>query len=133
MITFVACILLLLYFSWSYLTVNDVTTTPDDPPQFIALKEYHPTDDVSHFDLKPFRFEGTMDEFLAKIPKGEVVYKDEQRAELVYTTPIFRFKDDVVIELRDGSVHIRSASRVGMGDLGVNYRRIRTLSSVKSE
>lgn len=51
----------------------------------------------------------------------------------VATTRIFRFKDDVTLSLsREGNatvVNIRSASRVGKGDLGVNARRIRRLQA----
>ena len=47
------------------------------------------------------------------------------------TTFWFGFKDDVVVRIRpDGArtrVDVRSASRVGLGDVGTNARRIRTL------
>jgi hypothetical protein len=53
------------------------------------------------------------------------------RIETVATTPWFGFKDDVVIRViadTTGSrVDVRSVSRVGRGDLGVNARRIRAL------
>ena len=51
------------------------------------------------------------------------------RIEATATTPVFRFKDDVVIRVRphDGGsrVDIRSVSRIGGGDLGKNASRIR--------
>ncbi|MES4792993.1 MAG: DUF1499 domain-containing protein, partial [Chloroflexota bacterium] len=47
----------------------------------------------------------------------------------VATVPVFHFKDDVTITVKpDGErvmVNVRSRSRVGKGDLGVNARRIR--------
>lgn len=54
---------------------------------------------------------------------------DDHSAQAVYRVA-FVFKDDVHIAVRpandDGSVlHIRSASRVGYDDLGVNARRVR--------
>ncbi len=49
--------------------------------------------------------------------------------EAVAVTPLFRFRDDVVIRIRregNGSrIDIRSASRLGISDLGTNARRIR--------
>jgi uncharacterized protein (DUF1499 family) len=55
--------------------------------------------------------------------------KNAGRIEAVDTTFWFRFKDDIVIRLRQqnsGSrVDIRSESRVGVSDLGKNAERIR--------
>jgi hypothetical protein len=55
---------------------------------------------------------------------------DEGRIEATDTTFWFRFKDDVVIRIRpsgDGGslVDARSTSRVGLGDVGTNARRLR--------
>ncbi|SMO97032.1 DUF1499 domain-containing protein [Gracilimonas mengyeensis] len=53
----------------------------------------------------------------------------------VYRIPVFGFKDDVDIileEAEDGSssiLYIRSASRLGAYDLGVNKRRVKRLVS----
>ena len=53
----------------------------------------------------------------------------EGRLEATETTRWFGFKDDVVVRVSptsDGSrVDVRSVSRVGQSDLGVNARRIR--------
>lgn len=50
--------------------------------------------------------------------------------EATATTPIMRFKDDVVIRIRDEAdgtiVDMRSVSRVGKSDLGANAARIET-------
>jgi uncharacterized protein (DUF1499 family) len=49
----------------------------------------------------------------------------------VFTTPVFRFKDDLEIRI-DGKnqlVHFRSASRVGHSDLGTNRKRVESLRS----
>ncbi len=56
----------------------------------------------------------------------------EGRLEATETTAMFRFKDDVVLRVRpteNGSgsiVDMRSVSRVGQSDLGVNAKRVRT-------
>lgn len=53
------------------------------------------------------------------------------RLEAVAITPWLRFRDDVVVRLTpqpDGRIRVdmRSASRVGRNDFGVNARRVRT-------
>lgn len=62
-------------------------------------------------------------ELVAQVP-------EEGRIEATDTTFWFRFKDDVVIRIRPtaaGSViDARSLSRVGLGDVGTNAKRLRT-------
>lgn len=45
---------------------------------------------------------------------------------------VFRFVDDLELELRkgEGTVAVRSASRVGYSDFGVNRRRVENLRGV---
>ena len=73
-------------------------------------------------------------ERLAKVRGWEIAVADpiEGRMEATDTTRFFRFKDDVVIRVRpteDGTgsiVDMRSISRVGVSDLGVNAKRVRS-------
>jgi len=62
-------------------------------------------------------------ELVAQVP-------EEGRIEATDTTFWFRFKDDVVIRIKptaDGSaIDARSLSRVGIGDVGTNAKRLRT-------
>jgi len=105
--------------------INDVTTgqTPEYP------------------DLQPQRFDADFDTvFKAAVDTLtsmgiEIKSKDSATGSIqaVATTRIFRFKDDVTITLtRDGGatmVNIRSASRVGKSDLGMNAKRIRRIQA----
>ena len=89
-------------------------------------------------DLVPQRFGATVAEVMlaaenvARSLKRWIVVEVAPRAGLiraVYTTALFRFKDDVMVRVRrDGEttvVSVRSRSRVGKGDLGQNARTIR--------
>ena len=54
------------------------------------------------------------------------------KIDAVFRIPIFGFKDDVKIILEPGSdegsiLHIKSSSRIGKSDLGVNRRRIKQI------
>jgi uncharacterized protein (DUF1499 family) len=72
-------------------------------------------------------------ERLAKVRGWEIAVSDpiEGRLEATDTSRFFRFKDDVVVRVRpteDGKesiVDMRSISRVGVSDLGVNAKRVR--------
>ena len=59
---------------------------------------------------------------------GTITAETDSYISAAYMTKIFKFVDDV--ELRqssDGLVHIRSASRVGFSDRGINRTRVRAI------
>jgi uncharacterized protein (DUF1499 family) len=49
-----------------------------------------------------------------------------------FTSRVFRFVDDVEFRMvsTDGMIHVRSGSRVGYSDLGVNRRRVEKLRTL---
>jgi len=57
---------------------------------------------------------------------GKVVNVDDAYLHATFTSALFRFVDDVELrrDVADGLVHIRSASRVGHSDFGVNRKRV---------
>lgn len=91
--------------------------------------------DNSHF-IAPFTIKTASSEAWAAIKK---VLKNQSRTiisketdeviEAEVTSLVFRFVDDVQILLdkQAGLIHIRSASRTGHSDLGVNRKRVEKL------
>jgi uncharacterized protein (DUF1499 family) len=55
---------------------------------------------------------------------GEVLVDDGRYCHAVFTSSLFRFKDDFEAELNDSRIDIRSASRAGTSDLGKNRKRV---------
>ncbi len=73
---------------------------------------------------------GTMDQAKAAIEAlgGVITTDSNEYVSATFMTKLFKFVDDV--ELRagtDGTVHIRSASRVGYSDRGVNRKRVEAI------
>lgn len=66
------------------------------------------------------------------MPRTEVIVNEDHYIHVTYTTPVFRFIDDVEFLIDDsaGLVHYRSASRVGYSDLGVNSRRMKEFTDL---
>lgn len=66
---------------------------------------------------------------LASLPGTTVVLDDGAYLKAESRSPTFAFTDDVELFWREGrdTIAIRSASRVGLNDLGVNRRRIEAL------
>ncbi len=131
--------------------INDITTDPDDPPQFVFEaerrdmsypgEEFASQQRAAYTDLGPIEIAKPPAEALAEVRAAaealgwEIVAEDSAsgRLEATHTTAIFRFVDDVVVRVRaDGSgsrVDVRSKSRDGQGDIGANAARIRALSA----
>lgn len=58
---------------------------------------------------------------------GRVVVSRDDYIGAQYESKTFRFVDDVEFRKADDAVHVRSASRVGYSDRGVNRARIETI------
>ena len=83
---------------------------------------------------------GTAELVMKKIDPFELdIQSNDLRIDAVFRIAIFRFKDDVQIVVEASNtggsyLHIKSASRVGHGDFGVNKRRVeRIVSQIKTE
>jgi uncharacterized protein (DUF1499 family) len=138
-----------------YPPIHDITTDVQDPPEFSAAEQqrgpnsnslaikpdYIEQQQQAYPDLKTLRTELDIDSafdraLLIAQDLGWEVYLEDLNAgvmEAVDTTAIMAFKDDVAIRLRtdaDGTmVDLRSVSRVGIGDIGANAKRIRAFAA----
>jgi uncharacterized protein (DUF1499 family) len=91
-------------------------------------------DDAHH--VEPLSFEGSPQEALARLkevlaswPRTTVVTETEGYVHAECRSRLFRFVDDVefLLDPQAKVIHVRSASRAGKGDLGVNRRRVEAL------
>jgi uncharacterized protein (DUF1499 family) len=132
--------------------IHDVTTDPEDPPAFVAVvaRRQGARNPVEYGgppvaaqqrrafpDLRPLDVDAPPDrafaaaEAVARQLGWEIVASvpGEGRLEATATTPWFGFEDDVVVRVRargaGSRVDVRSLSRIGVGDLGVNAARVR--------
>jgi uncharacterized protein (DUF1499 family) len=131
--------------------INDITTDPDDPPVFEAAAaeernrgrdmaypaEFAAIQREAYGDLAPLRLDVAPSEAFERARHAaealgwEVTLADPQRGvlEARSVSRVFRFVDDVAVRVRPAEggsvVDVRSKSRDGRGDLGVNAERIR--------
>ncbi len=128
--------------------INDITTDLDDPPALSNGATY-PADFApivrEHYgDLKPLALPGQPDAVIATAKfvaearddwdiGGVLVRGGVKEIRGVATTGLFKFRDDFTIRVRANAgaasggtvVDMRSRSRDGQGDFGVNAERIR--------
>ena len=87
-------------------------------------------------EIEPFRYEDTLAEARARLisvlhsmSRSKVVTVQENYIHAEFASRLFRFVDDVEFYFDDDhrTIHLRSASRTGYSDLGVNRERIRRI------
>jgi len=61
------------------------------------------------------------------MPRTRIQEEADGYLHVIFTSGLFRFKDDVEFEQDGDVVHVRSASRVGYGDLGANRKRVEAI------
>jgi uncharacterized protein (DUF1499 family) len=132
--------------------IHDITTDTDRPPQWVALQPQRaaaengaayggPTvaalQKRGYPDLAPLMLPAPPDRAFARVERAArsmgwrivAAAPAEGRLEASDTTRWFGFTDDIVVRVtaapKGSRIDVRSASRVGRSDLGVNARRIR--------
>lgn len=108
----------------TYLNTNVAETAEGSPFAELQLRRYEAPEGLL-FDAARRAVQGL---------KWTVTVQDEQKHEIqaVVTTKLWKFQDDVVLQVRPGQpsgsvLWIRAASRVGKGDLGANTRHVMDL------
>lgn len=136
--------------------INDITTNTDDPPVFVsaaavpanqgrdlaypgesfAMQQMEAYPDLATLVLEddPDAAYDRLRNALAGMDRLEITGEDRAagRLEATQTSALFHFADDIVVRIRpfeDGGcrIDVRSKSRDGKGDLGVNAARIREI------
>jgi uncharacterized protein (DUF1499 family) len=71
-------------------------------------------------------------EAVKDIPRTEITESSDNYLHVECRSAVFRFVDDLELELRagEGIIAVRSASRTGRSDFGVNRRRVERLRAV---
>jgi uncharacterized protein (DUF1499 family) len=86
--------------------------------------------------VEPFPFSGGAGESLARVkaaalslPRSRVSVEEPLYVRLTFRSAVFGFVDDVELEADEDAkvVHVRSASRVGRSDFGVNRKRVEAI------
>jgi uncharacterized protein (DUF1499 family) len=141
--------------------INDITTDTTNPPAFVVTLQLRRGASTSpgyegaqvakaqhdgYPDIAPLLLRVPPDEAFRRVDRvamslgWDVVARSPQdgRLEAVATSDWFGFRDDIVVRIRpedNGSrIDIRSKSRVGQSDLGVNARRVRAfLTALKAQ
>ena len=86
-----------------------------------------PADRIHHIQPLAGTTLETIQRVIESMPRTRVRAVEDGYLHAVFTSALFRFKDDVEFEVDGDVVHVRSASRVGYGDLGANRKRVEAI------
>ncbi|MFN3979360.1 MAG: DUF1499 domain-containing protein [Caldilinea sp.] len=101
-----------------------------DSPNCVSTQALR--EDAQHY-IEPITYTGSaadarrrLLDVIAAMPRTKIVTDEETYIHATFTSLIFRFVDDVQFVIDDATktIHFRSASRIGRGDLGVNRKRM---------
>ena len=102
-----------------------------DTPNCVSSLAKNPKYRVEPFKLKkdPKTSWDIVKKTVASLSRTKIVSADNSDIHAECKSMIFRFVDDITLHLTasNGIIHIRSASRIGYSDLGVNRRRVENL------
>lgn len=102
-----------------------------DTPNCVSSLAKNPKLRVEPFKLKkdPKTSWDIVQKTVGQLPRTKIVSVDNSDIHAECRSLIFRFVDDLTLHLTpsNGIIHIRSASRTGYSDLGVNRRRVENL------
>lgn len=93
------------------------------------------TKDKTHF-IEPFVYSGDYNktrtviiEIIKSQDRADIISDTDNYIHAVFKSKLFRFADDVEFLMDDKNkiIHVRSASRIGYSDMGVNRKRIESL------
>jgi len=101
-------------------TPNCVSSQSSDAVHKIEPLTYNSTPEQAFTEIKCL---------IQSLPRTKIITESEDYLHVEFTLPIVGFVDDVefYLERNANVIHVRSASRLGMSDLGVNRRRIETI------
>lgn len=118
-------------FSWkrpSYLGVKDGRLAPPKRTPNCVSSQADPGDALHY--VEPIAFKGSQSDLrrVVEVMRGATVIEElPGYLYAEYRSPLMGFVDDVEFLFADGVLHVRSASRLGRRDFGVNRNRVEKL------
>lgn len=118
-------------FSWKrphYLGVKDGRLAPPKRTPNCVSSQADPAD-AEHY-IEPIAFHGSMSDLRRTVEAMRGATVIEERHGYLYAeyrSALLGFVDDVEFLFADGVLHVRSASRLGRRDFGVNRSRVEKL------
>jgi uncharacterized protein (DUF1499 family) len=111
-------------------TMTDRTEQPcGDSPRCVSTQDSREAFSIAPFQLADNVSIDDIERVALSMPRAKTGVKEGNYLRIEYTTKIMRFVDDVELKIKDGWLLLRSESRIGYSDFGVNRKRAEALRS----
>ncbi|KPL98335.1 DUF1499 domain-containing protein [Vibrio splendidus] len=115
--------------------MKDRTSSPcGDKPNCVSTQDDREQHTLAAFELSDSANLDAIEQVALTLPGAKTAGKTEDYLRVECTSRIMRFVDDLELKITDGKLIVRSESRTGHSDFGVNRKRAEQLrASLKSE
>ncbi|MCJ2375900.1 DUF1499 domain-containing protein [Vibrio sp. ZSDZ34] len=111
-------------------TMTDRTEKPcGDSPRCVSTQDHRETFSIAPFQLAENVSIDDIERVALSMPRAKTGVKESNYLRIEYTSKIMRFVDDMELKIKDGWLLLRSESRIGYSDFGVNRKRAEALRS----
>ncbi len=105
-------------------TMTDRSQTPcGNKPNCVSTQESRQEHHLEPFLLTESATVDAIEQAALKLPGAKTAVKDGNYLRIECTSKIMRFVDDLELKIADDKLVVRSESRVGYSDFGVNRKR----------
>ncbi len=106
--------------------IDDQLQSCPDGPRCVNSLATNPQHSIAAFQVPP-GLSDPVDEMAAiilNLPRTEIITQSENYLHASFRSAVFGFVDDLEILQDEERLQVRSVSRVGRGDMGVNRKRV---------
>ncbi|WP_087021388.1 DUF1499 domain-containing protein [Thaumasiovibrio subtropicus] len=104
-----------------------------DKPNCVASVDNREKYAVAPIEVKAGTVLADIEAIALTLPGAKLAHKESEYLHITCTSNVFRFVDDLEIRLDGQQLVLRSESRVGYSDFGVNRKRVAKLIALLNE
>ncbi len=112
-------------------TMTDRSQSPcGDKPNCVSTQDTREEYSLTPFTLTESTNIDTIEQVALELPGAKTAVKEDNYLRIECTSKIMRFVDDLELKIEGDQLIVRSESRVGYSDFGVNRKRAEQLRSL---
>ncbi|KJY82198.1 hypothetical protein TW81_13925 [Vibrio galatheae] len=114
--------------------MTDRTASPcGETPNCVSTQDNRPEHNLAPFELNDGVTLDQIEAVVLEQPRTKTAEKADDYLRVEFTSKIMRFVDDLELKIEGNNLIVRSESRTGRSDFGVNRKRADTLRAVLTE
>ncbi|AXB30479.1 DUF1499 domain-containing protein [Vibrio campbellii] len=112
-------------------TMTDRSQSPcGDKPNCVSTQDTREEYNLTPFNLTESTNIDSIEQVALELPGAKTAVKEDNYLRIECTSKIMRFVDDLELKIEGDQLIVRSESRVGYSDFGVNRKRAEQLRSL---